>query len=286
MYMQLEDQFGDVIAKARRGQELSLSSVAGQAGLTQAELEGLEGCGPPPEAAVVRRLAQALGLDAEKLVASAAARFFPLYPNGRAAEGLSVEMLVLGGDFLVNGYLVGCTETNKGLVIDPGFDAEKILRAIENAGLEIELVLLTHGHGDHVGALSEICQATGAPAFIDKDDLPLLGELRTKIEGSIVEGEVFTIGRQSFEARKTPGHTPGGVCLVHPQVAFVGDALFAGSMGGTRRQADYASLQRSLREKVLGLDERLILYPGHGPATSVGEERAHNPFFSGVGAAG
>jgi glyoxylase-like metal-dependent hydrolase (beta-lactamase superfamily II) len=280
MYMQLEDNFGDVVAKARRGQELSAPSAAGQAGLTQAELEQVEACQLVPEERVVRRLAQCLGLDAEKLVASAAQRFFPLYPAGRPAEGLSVEMLVLGSDFQMNGYLVGCTETNKGMVVDPGFDAERILRAIENAGLEIELVLLTHGHGDHVGALSEICQATGAPAFIEREDLPLLGELRTKIEGSIVEGEVFAVGRHSFEARRTPGHTPGGVCLVHSQLALVGDALFAGSMGGTRRRRDYDSLRASLAEKILGLDERVVLYPGHGPATTVGEERTHNPFFT------
>lgn len=280
MYMQLEDNFGDVVAKARRGQELSLPSAAGQAGLTQAELEEVEACRLVPEERVVRRLAQCLGLDGEKLVASAAQRYFPLYPVGRQVEGLNVEMLVLGSDFLMNGYLVGCTETSKGLVVDPGFDAEKVLRAIENAGLEVELVLLTHGHGDHVGALSEICQATGAPAFIDREDLPLLGELRTKIEGSIVEGEIFTVGRHSFEARRTPGHTPGGVCLVHSQVALVGDALFAGSMGGTRRRRDYDSLRVSLAEKILGLDERVVLYPGHGPATTVGEERAHNPFFT------
>jgi len=279
MYMQLEDQFCDVIAKARRGQELSLASAAGQAGLTQAELEALEGGQAAPEPAVVGRLARCLGLDPERLAGSAGQRFFPLYPVGRPAEGLSVEMLVLGDDFLMNGYLVGCTATNKGLVIDPGFDAEQILRAIENAGLEVELVLLTHGHGDHVGALSEICQATGAPAFIEKGDLPLLGELRTKIEGGIVEGEVYSVGRHSFEARKTPGHTPGGICLVHPQMAFVGDAIFAGSMGGTRRGGDYESLKGSLATKILSLDDRVVLYPGHGPATTVGEEKAHNPFF-------
>jgi glyoxylase-like metal-dependent hydrolase (beta-lactamase superfamily II) len=280
MYMQLEDQFGDVIAKARRGQELTAASVAGQAGLTQAELEQLESGQGTPDGAVVRRLAQCLGLDGDKLAASAAVKYFPLYPAGRPAEGLSVEMLVLGSDFLMNGYLVGCAETNKGMVVDPGFDAEKILRAIENAGLEIELVLLTHGHHDHVGALSEICQATGAPAFIDKEDLPLLGELRTKIEGSIVEGEIFTVGRHSFEARRTPGHTQGGICLVHPQVALVGDAIFAGSMGGTRRRRDYDSLRGALAEKILRLDERVVLYPGHGPATTVGEEQAHNPYFT------
>lgn len=280
MYMQLEDHFGDVVAKARRGQELTVSSAAGQVGLTQAELEQLESGQGAPDEAVVRRLAQCLGLDCEKLLASAAQRYFPLYPAGRPAEGLSVEMLVLGSDFLVNGYLVGCTETSKGMVIDPGFDAEKILKAIENAGLEVELVLLTHGHGDHVGALSEICQATGAPALIAKEDLPLLGELRTKIEGSIVEGEVFAVGRHNFEARSTPGHTAGGVCLVHSQVALVGDALFAGSMGGTRRRRDYDSLRSSIAEKILRLDERVVLYPGHGPATTVGEEQAHNPFFT------
>ena len=280
MYMQLEDNFGDVVGKARRGQELSVASLAGQVGLTMAELEQIESCQSTPDETVVCRLAQSLGLQAEKLVDSAAQKYFPLYPAGRPVEGLSVEMLVLGSDFLMNGYLVGCAETGKGVVIDPGFDAEKILKAIENAGLEIELVLLTHGHGDHVGALSEICQATGAPALIAKEDLPLLGELRTKIEGSIIEGEIFAVGRHSLKAISTPGHTPGGICLVHSQAALVGDALFAGSMGGTRRQADYDSLRTSLAQKILRLEERVMLFPGHGPATTVGEELAHNPFFT------
>ena len=173
------------------------------------------------------------------------------------------------------------TPGGKRVLIDPWLGNPMSPRSADTVD-RCDVLLVTHGHGDHVGALSEICQATGAPAFIDKDDLPLLGELRTKIEGSIVEGEVFSVGRQSFRACKTPGHTAGGVCLVHPQVAFVGDAIFAGSMGGTRRQSDYASLQGALREKVLGLDERVVLYPGHGPATTVGEERAHNPFFSGL----
>lgn len=280
MYMQLEDAFGDVIGKARRGQELSAASLAGQAGLTLAEIERIEGYQLVPEAAAVRRLAQCLGLHPEKLLASAQQKYFPLYPAGRPAEGLVVEMLVLGDELLMNGYLAGCAETGKGAVIDPGFDAEKILKAIETAGLEIELVLLTHGHGDHVGALSEICQATSAPALISKADLPLLGELRTKIEGGIVEGEVLTVGKQSFQARSAPGHTQGGSCLVHSQVAFVGDALFAGSVGGTRNRRDYEGQRRALREKILSLDERVVLYPGHGPATTVGEEKANNPFFA------
>ncbi len=281
MYMQLEDAFGDVIGKARRGQELSVASLAGQAGLTAEEVEQIESYQLVPDAASVRRLAQCLGLHPEKLQASAEKKYFPLYPAGRPAEGLVVEMLVLGSDFLMNGYLAGCAETSKGAVIDPGFDAEKILKAIETAGLEIELVLLTHGHGDHVGALSEICQATSAPALINKADLPLLGGLRTKIEGGIVEGEIFTIGKQSFTARSAPGHTQGGMCLVHSQVAFVGDALFAGSTGGTRNRRDYEAQRRAIREKILCLEDRVALYPGHGPATTVGEEKAHNPFFTG-----
>lgn len=280
MYMQLEDAFGDVVGKARRGQELSVASLAGQVGLTLAQIEKIESYQLVPDPAAIRRLAQCLGLHPERLVESAEQRFFPLYPAGRAAEGLVVEMLVLGSDFLMNGYIVGCAESGKGAVIDPGFDAEKILRATEAAGLEIELVLLTHGHGDHVGALSEICQATSAPALINKADLPLLGELRTKIEGGIVEGEIFAIGKQSFVARCAPGHTQGGICLVHSQVAFVGDALFAGSTGGTRNRRDYESQRRAIQEKVLSLDDRVALYPGHGPATTVGEEKAHNPFFT------
>ncbi len=280
MYMQLEDEFGDIVGKARRGQELEPAALARQAGLTPEDLRRIENYEWTPEDPVVENLAQGLGLHPGKLKVSAARRYFPLYPAGHPLDEMVVEMMVLGEDFLVNGYVVGCRKTGKGAVIDPGFDAEKILRTVEATGLEIEQVLLTHGHGDHVGALSEICQAMEAPAFIHAADVSLLGPGRTKIEGEIVEGRIIAIGHQSFLPLATPGHTPGGITLVNDQVAFVGDALFAGSLGGTRRRSDYDLQRKAVETGILDLQDRVVLFPGHGPATTVGEEKANNPFFA------
>lgn len=279
MYMQLEDEFGDVVGKARRGQEIAASDLAGKIGLSEEDLAKIEGYELTPDADTVARLAENLGLHREKLQTSADKSYFPLYPGGRSVEGLVVEMMVLGTDFLVNGYVVGCQKTGKGAVIDPGIDAEKILKMIESTGFIIEQVLLTHGHHDHTGVLSEICQATDAPAFINKEDIKLLGGLNTKIEGSIVDGETVAIGEQMFVARSTPGHTEGSICLVHKQVAFVGDALFAGSLGGTRNCRNYERQRKAVGDHILGLGDKATLFPGHGPATTVGEEKMHNPFY-------
>ena len=279
MYMQLEDECGDIVGKARRGQELSVATVAAESGLAEEELVRLEAYEFAPDDATIGRLAEVLSLHPARLRASAARGFFPLYPGGRGAEGLIVEMMVLGTDFLMNGYVVGCRETKRGAVVDPGFDAEKILRTVESTGLEIELILLTHGHGDHVGALSELCQATGAPALINEGDLALLGRLRTKVEGSITDGDEIRLGRTSLTARATPGHTAGCMSLVHEAAAFVGDALFAGSLGGTRNRGDYERQRAAVGEHLLRLDQAVVLYPGHGPATTVGEEQANNPFY-------
>jgi len=279
MYMQIEDEFGDVVGKARRGQELSTREVAAKVGLSEVELQRLEAYELTPPPRVVDRLAQVLSLHPGKLRISAEKRYFPLYPAGRPAPGISVEMVILGTDFMANGYVVGCAETRRGVVVDPGFEAEKILKAVDAMELEVEAVLLTHGHGDHVGALSEVCQATGAPALIGEPHLELLGDLRTKVEGVLVPGQQIGLGNQALEVRATPGHTGGSTCFVHPKAAFVGDALFAGSLGGTRRREDYEGQRASVEEILLNLDERGTIYPGHGPATTVAEEKANNPFF-------
>lgn len=281
MYMQIEDEFGDIVGKARRGRELSVDALATRAGVEASDLERMEAYELTPAGDVVDRLAAALELAPAKLRAIAAKRYFPLYPAGRPVAGLVVEMMVLGSDFQANGYIVGCSETRQGAIVDPGFEAEKILKTADASGLEIGVVLLTHGHGDHAGALSEVCQATGAPALVGEADLALLGDVRTKIEGVLSEGQKIEVGKQTLTARCTPGHTQGATCLVQGEVAFVGDALFAGSLGGTRRRGDYDSQRSTVEEKILSLDERCILYPGHGPATTVGEERASNPFYTG-----
>jgi len=279
MYVQLEDEFGDIVAKARRGQEIDSAVLAEKVGISEDDLTRVENYELIPGVETIGRFARVLGLDAEKLEGSAQKRFFPLYPAGRPVEGLRVEMMVLGSGFQMNGYVVGCVETSKAALIDPGFDPEKILRNIEVLGLAVDTILLTHGHQDHIGALSEVCQAVEAPALINGSDLGLMGSLANKVEGELIEGEVVQVGKLCFEIRSTPGHTPGGVTLVHGEVAFVGDALFAGSLGGTRTLTNYHAQRQAVVEKVLGQDEKTVLFPGHGPATTVGEEKKYNPFI-------
>ena len=279
MYKQLEDEFGDVVAKARRGQELAAAALADRVGMSAGDIAQIENYELIPGTDGIERLARALGLHPGKLQASAARAFFPRNPAGRPLAGAQVEMMVLGRGFLMNGYIVGCATTGQAAIIDPGFDADKILQRVAATGLTVGQIVLTHGHQDHVGALAEVARATAAPAWIHRGDLALIGGLAHSIAGELAEGEVVSIGTLRFEVRSTPGHTAGGISLVHEDLAFVGDALFAGSLGGTRSGANYRMQHRAVADKLLGLDANVALFPGHGPATTVGEEREHNPFF-------
>ena len=279
MYTQLEDEFGDVVAKARRGQEMAVAALADRVGLTAGDMARIEDYELVPAADTIERLAQALGLHPGKLQASAAQAFFPRHPAGRPLAGAQVEMMVLGSGFLMNGYIVGCAATGQAAVIDPGFDADKILQRLAASGLTVEQILLTHGHQDHISALDEISRATNAPARIHSNDLALTGRLADQIAGTLAEGDVVSIGNLRFAVRSTPGHTAGGISLVNEEMAFVGDALFAGSLGGTRSVGNYRMQRQAVAEKLLALDANVALFPGHGPATTVGEEREHNPFF-------
>lgn len=279
MYTQLEDEFGDVVGKARRGQELAVAALADRVGLAAGDITKIEAYELIPAADTIERLAQVLGLHPSKLQASAEQAFFPRHPGGRSIAGAQVEMLVLGSGFLMNGYIVGCAATGRAAIIDPGFDADKILQHLAASGLTVEQILLTHGHQDHISALVEMGRATAAPARIHRGDLVLTGSLADRIEGELAEGEVVHIGQLRFEVCSTPGHTAGGISLVHEEMAFVGDALFAGSLGGTRSVGNYRMQHQAVAEKLLSLDANVALFPGHGPATTVGEEREHNPFF-------
>ena len=141
-------------------------------------------------------------------------------------------------------------------------------------------LIYTHGHFDHVGALAEIRQATQADVLASEAEMELLGDLRQHVDGYLVPGELIEMGRQSLRVAATPGHTPAGVSLIHAEAAFVGDALFAGSVGGTRNRSDYKRQLAAVQSELLSLPEGTTLYPGHGPATTVAEELANNPFFT------
>lgn len=282
LYQALEDEFGDVVGKARRGQELSVEDLSSTTGIDVRVLEAIEAYEGPTDDGTVQRLADALGLHAGKLRDSARVAFFPAdpHPQGERSAGLEVRMLVLGTDFLMNGYVAICRRTRNAAVIDPGFQAERILEEVRQADAEVVSVWLTHGHADHVDALAQVAGATGAEAAICAADLELTGDRARYIGQRLIPGGQVRLGEQVFDVRATGGHTAGGVTLVHAEgTAFVGDALFAGSLGGTRRRADYDGQRAAVAREVLSLPPHTTLYPGHGPATTVVEERDHNPFF-------
>lgn len=279
MYRSLEDEFGDVVGKARRGQQIAADVLYPQVGIAQADGERIERYEWIPDGETMDRLADALELSPPKLRECAQVNFFPRAPGGIPRDGVHVEMMVLGQSFLMNGYLVGCPATGRALCVDPGFDGDKIIARAKQAGLRIEQVFLTHGHHDHIGALKEIVEATQARVQISEGDSSMLGELSTLVQDRVAHGDTVQVGELTFAVRATGGHTPGGMSLVGHGMALVGDALFAGSLGGTRKRENYIAQRRAVEEYILSLDEAVVLYPGHGPATTVGEERAHNPFF-------
>lgn len=192
--------------------------------------------------------------------------------------------------FATNCYLVGCPETNKGMVIDPGAEGKRILAAIKELGLEIEYILNTHGHIDHVGANARLKEALRVPLLFPEKDLEIyrrpgfgLGLVAGKQPAPdrlLREGDRISCGNLEFAVLETPGHTAGGVCLRAAEAVFTGDTIFAGSIGRTDLAGgSFAEIMQSIREKLMVLPPQTVLYPGHGPATTVAEEARSNPFI-------
>jgi glyoxylase-like metal-dependent hydrolase (beta-lactamase superfamily II) len=204
-----------------------------------------------------------------------------------------IEQLPVGA-FQANCYVVGCEETGSGLIIDPGDEAERILQTVKQHRLTITHVLLTHAHYDHIYASAEIAEATAAPVYLHQADQPLL-----KAGGGaalwglpmprykepdhwLVEGDQITVGRYTFQVFFTPGHAPGHVCFYEAAagVVFAGDVLFAGSIGRTDLPGgSFETLIDSINRKLMTLPDETVVYAGHGPATTIGQERLNNPFL-------
>ncbi len=181
------------------------------------------------------------------------------------------------GGYQANCYILGCKKTMQGLVIDPGDEGFNIVRTISELGLKIKYILLTHGHGDHVGAVAELKRITGAPVYIHPLDAPGLGATP---DGEAIEGLDLQVGTYTVQILHTPGHTPGGVSYLTSGAVFTGDTLFAGSIGRTDFPGgNHEQLIKGVRSKLFTLDGELRVYPGHGPATTIDTERRTNPFF-------
>jgi hydroxyacylglutathione hydrolase len=193
-----------------------------------------------------------------------------------------------------NCYIVGCEETREGVIIDPGGHPGRILRALEESGLGARYILNTHCHFDHMQANAEIVVATGASLALHPAELPLLrakggaslfgmpGEESPPPDIELENGQVLKVGTLRFQVLHTPGHSPGGVTfyLAEEGMAFDGDVLFAGGVGRTDLPGgNWDALMRSIREVLFTLPDETVLYPGHGPETTVGQEKAHNPWL-------
>ncbi len=197
------------------------------------------------------------------------------------------------GPLQVNCYILGCEQTRRAAVIDPGEDGSHIVQTLQGLGLEAELIINTHGHFDHIGANRYLVETTGAQLVIHRDDVALLSSAAehaamfglsavTSPEPSriVTGGEDLSVGDLTLQVIHTPGHSPGGICLLADGVLFSGDALFAGSIGRTDLPGgDQDQLVRGICEKLMSLPGQTKVYPGHGPATSIAREKAGNPFL-------
>ncbi len=203
-----------------------------------------------------------------------------------------VETLVVGA-LQENSYVLACEETREAVIIDPGAEAERIYRVVTSHGCTLKYVLNTHGHVDHVGGVAALVEMTGVPFLMHKDDLYLIEGLDADPiqmflqiphppppDRFLTDGEKISVGHLELEVLHTPGHTPGGVCFLVEHALFSGDTLFAGSIGRTDLPGgNHQQLLTSIREHIFPLDDDIIVYAGHGPATTLGKERTFNPFL-------
>lgn len=197
------------------------------------------------------------------------------------------------GPFASNCYIIGSEKTGEGMIIDPGDEARRILKTAEDLKLKIKLIVLTHSHVDHVGALKKVKEATGAGLAVHANEVRslqhqgALGALLSRSlstppapERLLKDGDSIDIGDLHFIMLHTPGHTPGGICLYGHGAVFTGDTLFNLGIGRTDMPGgSYNQILNSIHTRLLALPDSTIVYPGHGPDSTIGAERRGNPFL-------
>ena len=201
------------------------------------------------------------------------------------------------GPFQENCYVIGDEETGTGAIVDPGDEAARIALAVEQSGLEIGQILITHAHIDHVGAVAALVDEYACPVLMHAEAEAMLQQLPTQammmglrfgkvpaVDRHLGDGEVLEVGGLELRSLYTPGHAPGHLAFYveSEDVVLSGDALFAGSVGRTDLfGGSMEVLLRSINERLLALPDETKVYPGHGPETTIAEERSHNPFLRG-----
>jgi hydroxyacylglutathione hydrolase len=265
MNIPLEDLFGDVVSKAQRGLGLSNQDLAFKAQVSEAAIEAVKAGAPDPM--TLQRIAPVLGLHAPSLRAMAAGEW---HPEPVAMDGLA-QFNTPYHDMTVNAYLIWDPITKDAAAFDTGATAAAMAEKVRALGLQLRYLFLTHTHPDHVADIETV----GAPEVFASEREPHDEAVPFK------PGTAWQLGGLKIESRSTWGHSKGGTTyvvhgLVRP-VAIVGDALFASSMGGGI--VSYTDALLTNRQEIFTLPNETVICPGHGPMTTVGEEKAHNPFY-------
>ncbi|MGX8795565.1 MBL fold metallo-hydrolase [Fusibacter sp. JL298sf-3] len=206
-----------------------------------------------------------------------------------------LERIVVGS-YAANCYIVADENTREAIVIDPGSEGERICERLEALNVQVKKIVLTHGHGDHIGGAEAVKAKTGAPVVIHHDDAEMLGDpivnltatMRQKVaftpDATIGHLDTIEVGTHRFEVRHTPGHTRGGICLIekNERIVFSGDTLFYGSVGRSDLSGgNHKTLIASIIRELMPLEDDFTVYSGHGSSTTVGFERRKNPFIQG-----
>jgi len=205
------------------------------------------------------------------------------------------------GFLSTNCYIVGCEKTKEAVIIDPGFssaEAKQIFKEISRIDLEVKFVVNTHGHVDHIFGNRLVKERTGAQILIHKDDKVMLTDSRLNLSRDLglaitsppadqllLDGAVIEVGQLNLKVVHTPGHTRGSISILVENAVFTGDTLFAGSIGRTDLPgSSFRMIMHSIRDKLMNLPDYMRVYPGHGPTSTIGEERRNNPFIYGFSA--
>lgn len=269
----LEDNFNDLINKAQRGWKIADERLAELAGVSLADLASLQQ-GKPLYAAL-RRVARHLRLDPEALEVLAKGGWYPqqpVFPRGFAMFNTPC------GDIRVNSFLIWDPRSREAAAIDTGADCEDMLHLIHSAQLDLRHIFITHSHEDHVGALPRLADETRAIVWRSEGEPELARPSRT-----FAENAYFHLGgniaiKTLLVNGHTPGHTTYFVTGLSWPLACVGDALFSCSTGGSPTQFDMQ--YRNNRQKILSMPKDTVIAPGHGPLTTLAQERLHNPFYT------
>jgi hydroxyacylglutathione hydrolase len=273
--MNLEDHLGDVIRKARAMAGISAAGAARAAGLSETELTALEQSGNVTKPVNFDELSALIGLNAAKLEGLAKGYLPSLKDLGVWRELRQISTTERGNE--VHCYLAWDEVTREAALFDTGWDVTPVLKMVADEQLQLKHVFITHSHPDHIGGLAKLREAF-PKIFLHTDDKSALPQHKNR------RNDCVHVGSLRVTNRETPGHAEDGVTYLvgnwpedAPHVAIVGDTIFAGSMGGAAQNGALA--KQKIRDQILSLPQDTLICPGHGPLTTVAEEKAHNPFF-------